>query len=111
MTGARGTGTAAWSMIALTAVEALAVAALALVGASTSLQDERTRRTNRLLVRELLLTDPALSAGASYCRHPSQADLFAPFGDHPSAIEHFPTGSIMAPPAVAAPLIAEGPRP
>lgn len=111
MTRARGTNTAAWSMIALTAVEALAVAALALVGASTSRQEERSRRTNRLLVRELLLTDPALSAGTSYCRHPSQADLFAPFGDHPSAIEHFPTGSIMAPPSVATPLIGGEPGP
>ena len=92
-------------------IEALAVVALALVGASTSDEEERSRRTNRLLVHELLFTDPALSAGTSYCRHPSQADLFAPFGDHPAAVEHFPAGSIVAPPAVATPLTAEGPGP
>jgi hypothetical protein len=51
----------------------------------------------RLLVDRLMLTDFALWTEARYTRNPSQADLFTPFQDYPSAIEHFPAGSIMAP--------------
>ena len=47
----------------------------------------------------LRLTDLALVSDASYCRHPSQADRFAPFSDHPGALEHFPGGSLVPPPA------------
>lgn len=49
------------------------------------------------LVRELMLTDMAIWTEARYTRHPSQAELFAPFQDFPSSIEHFPAGSIIAP--------------
>ena len=48
-------------------------------------------------VRTLQLTDLALWTEARYTRHPSQADCFTPFQDFPSALEHFPAGSIMAP--------------
>ncbi len=55
-----------------------------------------------VLLREmasgLMLTDLAVWSEATYARHPSQADLFSPFQDYPSAIEHFPAGSILAPP-------------
>lgn len=50
------------------------------------------------LVARLELTDLCLSTEARYTRHPSQADAFAPFQDHPRAIEHFPSGSILAAP-------------
>ena len=50
------------------------------------------------LVKAFMLTDLALWTEAHYTRHPSQADLFAPFQDFPSAIEHFPAGSMVAPP-------------
>jgi hypothetical protein len=50
------------------------------------------------MVRRLGLTDLALFTEARYTRHPSQADRFAPFQDHPGALEHFPTGSVVAPP-------------
>jgi hypothetical protein len=46
----------------------------------------------------LMLTDLAIWSEATYARHPSQADLFSPFQEYPSAIEHFPSGSILAPP-------------
>lgn len=49
------------------------------------------------VVRTLQLTDLALWTEARYTRHPSQADRFTPFQDFPSALEHFPAGSIMAP--------------
>ena len=54
---------------------------------------ERTR-----LVAQLRLTDLALFTEARYTRHPSQADLHSAFQDHPLALEHFPTGSLISPP-------------
>jgi hypothetical protein len=51
------------------------------------------------LVRELMLTDLSIWTEARYTRHPSQADYFTPFQDFPSSLEHFPAGSIFAPPA------------
>jgi len=53
----------------------------------------------RQLVERLGLTDPVLFTEARYTRHPSQADLQSAFQDHPTALEHFPTGSIAGPPA------------
>ena len=50
------------------------------------------------LVAELRLTDLALFTEARYTRHPSQADLHSAFQDHPLALEHFPTGSLIGPP-------------
>ena len=49
------------------------------------------------LVKILSITDLSLCSEARYTRHPSQADLFAPFQDFPGALEHFPTGSIISP--------------
>jgi len=53
----------------------------------------------RQLVRALALTDLAIWTEARYTRHPSQADFFSPFQDCPSSLEHFPAGSVVAPPA------------
>jgi hypothetical protein len=53
---------------------------------------------NRRLVRELRLTDLCLFTEARYTRHPSQADLHTAFQDHPLALEHFPSGSLIPPP-------------
>ncbi len=52
----------------------------------------------RQLVRTLRLTDFSLWTEARYTRHPSQADFFTPFQDAPGALEHFPSGSLLAPP-------------
>lgn len=51
------------------------------------------------LVRALGLTDLALFTEARYTRHLSQADLHTPFQDHPMALDHFPSGALVAPPA------------
>ncbi len=51
------------------------------------------------LVRQLQLTDLCLFTEARYTRHPSQADLHSAFQDHPLALEHFPSGSLLLPPA------------
>jgi hypothetical protein len=46
----------------------------------------------------LKLADIAFSNDARYTRNPSQTDLFSAFQDYPGSIEHFPSGSIIAPP-------------
>jgi hypothetical protein len=51
------------------------------------------------LVTQLKLTDPVLFTEARYTRHLSQADLQSAFQDHPVAFEHFPSGSLVIPPA------------
>jgi hypothetical protein len=56
----------------------------------------RLERTE--LARTLQLTDLCLFTEARYTRHPAMADRFAPFQDHPGAMEHFPSGSLVTPP-------------
>jgi hypothetical protein len=51
------------------------------------------------MARELELTDLALFTEARYTRHLSQSDLNTPFQDSPLSLEHFPSGSIIMPPA------------
>ena len=50
------------------------------------------------LVRRLQLTDLCLFTEASYTRHLSQSDFNTPFQDSPMSLEHFPSGSLVAPP-------------
>lgn len=49
------------------------------------------------LASRLGLTDLVLFTEARYTRHPSQADLHSAFQDHPLALEHFPSGSLLVP--------------
>jgi len=51
-------------------------------------------------VHDYELTDLSLFTEARYTRHPSQADGFTPFQDHPMAFEHFPSGSLLIPPVL-----------
>jgi hypothetical protein len=51
------------------------------------------------MVRRLGLSDLCLFTEASYTRHLSQADLHTPFQDYPMSLEHFPSGSLVIPPA------------
>jgi hypothetical protein len=51
------------------------------------------------LVRSLELTDLCLFTEANYTRHASQADFHVPFQDHPASFDHFPSGSLLPPPA------------
>ncbi|MHB1427644.1 MAG: hypothetical protein ACYC5U_04610 [Rhodocyclaceae bacterium] len=62
-------------------------------------QSESASAETARLVERLGLTDPVLFTEARYTRHPTQADLQSAFQDHPVALEHFPTGSLMPPPA------------
>ncbi len=86
---------------------ALAILALAAVAFAACCVDAARLRAAAVndgngmaaLVARLRLTDLALFTEARYTRHPSQADLHSPFQDHPLALEHFPTGSLISPPA------------
>jgi hypothetical protein len=85
-----------------------ALASLALLGAlfALSFADAAWLRARRAstVVQEaewtgrLGLTDLCLFTEARYTRHLSQADLHSAFQDHPGAFEHFPSGSLVAPP-------------
>lgn len=76
-------------------------ATLGALFAQSRLSVERFEReglsAGRELVAALSLTDLALGTEARYTRHPSQADRFAPFQDGPSALEHYPAGSLFGP--------------
>lgn len=60
--------------------------------------DHHILQAKQNLVSQLGLTDFAIWTEARYTRHPSQADFFSAFQDFPAAMEHFPAGSIIAPP-------------
>lgn len=68
---------------------------------------QRTEHTAKLvanarLVAQLGLTDLCLFTEARYTRHPSQADLHSAFQDHPTGLEHFPSGALLPPPRALA---------
>ena len=65
---------------------------------ATRAEHDRGRDLRRQLVSELGLTDLCLFTEARYTRHLSQADLHSAFQDHPMALEHFPSGSLVLPP-------------
>ena len=50
------------------------------------------------LLQSLHVTDLCITTEARYTRHPAMADRHAPFQEHPLALEHFPTGSLILPP-------------
>jgi hypothetical protein len=56
-------------------------------------------QANADLVCKLDLTDMCLFTEATYTRHLSLADLHTPFQNGPMSLEHFPSGSMVMPPA------------
>lgn len=89
------------STLALSIIGLLACAVLGILAFSGPLTAAHQPRldANRELVARLGLTDLALFTEARYTRHPSQADLHSALQDHPGAFDHFPSGSLLAPPA------------
>ncbi len=76
----------------------IAVLSILLLSGQVVIRAQQPQRAaRRMMVDRLMLTDFALWTEARYTRNPSQADRFTPFQDFPSAIEHFPAGSILAP--------------
>jgi hypothetical protein len=51
------------------------------------------------MVAELGLSDLALFTEARFTRHLSLADRHAPFQDHPTSFDHFPSTSLVLPPS------------
>jgi hypothetical protein len=60
--------------------------------------DQKWALERQAVVKALGLTDLCLFTEARYTRHPSMADRYTPFQDHPLALDHFPSGAIMAVP-------------
>lgn len=91
----RGSTLAAWALgLGLLALFLLLLDAGRLAGGASA-----SRKAGAALAAGAGLTDPALFSEARYARHASLADRHAPFQDHPLALEHFPAGSLMPPPA------------
>lgn len=63
----------------------------------------RQRQAGLALVRSLGLTDLCLFTEARYTRHPAMADRHAAFQDQPMGLDHFPSGSLLAPPTFTSP--------
>jgi hypothetical protein len=74
-------------------------AALMMHGRQDKINSEATLIANAELVGRLKLTDLSLFTEARYTRHPSMADLHSAFQDHPLALDHFPSGSMVTPPS------------
>ena len=85
-------------VLAALALELAVCLVLALAGAADRLDSEEDRDRIPRLAERLQLTGLSLWSSASYCRHPSQADVFSAHGEHPAAPDHFPEGSIVSPP-------------
>jgi hypothetical protein len=87
----------------VTAVEVAVVVALVAhargVAADLAATDIPAKRA---VAARLGLTDLAIWTEARYTRHPSQTDLFSPFQDFPSSLEHFPAGSVVGVPDLTA---------
>ena len=72
---------------------------------------DETLRPGLDLVAGLGLTDLALFTEARYTRHLTRADLHSAFQDHPLALDHFPSGSLVPPPAWEPPAEPAGMNP
>lgn len=79
-------------------VSILLFAALLLHARQRQINSEAMLTANAQLVKSLKLTDLCLFTEARYTRHPAMADLYSPFQDHPFAMDHFPSGSLVSPP-------------
>lgn len=89
------------SSLVLTLLAGLGVALVATLVHAALVADREAARleATRILVARLGLSDIALFTEARYARHPAMADLHTPFQDHPMAFEHFPSGTLVPPPA------------
>lgn len=86
------------ALLVIGALTAAAAGIFIVAAQSTAAHAPRLEAT-RGLVERLGLTDLALFTEARYTRHPSQADLHSALQDHPAGFDHFPSGSLLPPPA------------
>jgi hypothetical protein len=66
--------------------------------------EDEAERTRLVAQLRLLFTE------ARYTRHLTQADLHSAFQDHPVALEHFPSGSLLPPCGTRAAPTPAGPQ-
>ncbi|MDA8414976.1 MAG: hypothetical protein M0023_14455 [Desulfobacteraceae bacterium] len=85
--------------IIVTAVNILLIGLLTVHARYSQAMAATALRERAEMVRTLQLTDLCLFTEARYTRNPAMADRFAPFQDHPGAMEHFPSGSLVTPPS------------
>jgi hypothetical protein len=76
---------------------ALNLLLILLLAAHAVSQQKPTDAESASFARRLKLTDLCLFTEARYTRHPAMADNHAAFQEHPSALDHFPSGSILMP--------------
>lgn len=88
------------SSVAAAVFAVLGLAAVAVLGHAVAVRGagDGRRAEGRALVGALGLSDLALFTEARYTRNPSLADLQSAFQDGPFTLEHFPSGSLVAPP-------------
>jgi len=99
------------ALLGLVVAEAALALAFGVAGLLAEGGHREEQQAARAVASALGLTDLALFSGASYTRHPSQADRFAPFSDHPAAFEHSPAGSVLPPPPAPSPARRPSGRP
>ena len=80
-----------------TSISILLFCLLPLHASHADLKDRSVLKAQMLTLQKLQLTDLSLSTEARYTRHPAMADRHAAFQDHPLALEHFPSGSLILP--------------
>ena len=76
----------------------MGLAALLVHSAALVSSEESKTNARREWVARLGLSDLCLFTDARYARHPVMSDLHTPFQDHPRALEHFPSGTIIGVP-------------
>jgi hypothetical protein len=86
------------ALLVIGTLSAAAAGIFTVAAQSTAAHAPRLEAT-RDLVERLGLTDLALFTEARYTRHPTQADLHSALQDHPGGFDHFPSGSLLPPPA------------
>ena len=84
--------------LVLTIVNVMAFSLLMLHAQSVQARDGQLLASSSRIAKELQLTDLCLFTEARYTRHPALGDVHAAFQDHPMALEHFPSGSLVPAP-------------
>jgi len=85
--------------LVLTIVNVMAFSLLMLHARSVQARAGQLLASSNQIAKDLQLTDLCLFTEARYTRHPAMGDVHAAFQDHPMALEHFPSGSLVPAPA------------
>ena len=84
--------------LVLTIINVMAFSLLMLHARSVQARAGELLASSNSIAKELQLTDLCLFTEARYTRHPAMGDVHAAFQDHPLALEHFPSGSLVPAP-------------